>query len=353
MRASVWLTLVTLSSLACSESSPSQNVSTGGGGSLGAAGTSANGGTALSAASAGQAAGAGVGGASGASSGAGAGGAAGAGGSAGVGGTAGVTSSGGSAGSAAGAGGASGLGGAAGASAGASNSGGEGGASDGGAISVLVFSKTASYRHESIPVARTTLMNLAGPSNWTVTASEDASTFTDAGLAGIDVIVFLSTTGDILNEAQQGAFERFIRSGKGFVGIHAASDTEFDWPFFGELVGAYFSEHPDIQEATLEVEDATHPTMTGIPTTWTRTDEWYSFRENPRPSVNVLMTLDEASYSPGTSAMGPDHPIAWWLEYEGSRSFYTALGHTSESYADPVFVAHLARAIDWAARREP
>jgi type 1 glutamine amidotransferase len=342
--------LFTLSAFACSEASPSQQASAGGGaGSPGAAGSAASGGPAGGTASGGKSTAAGVGGGSGAAglsagTGSSAGGAE-AGAGAGVGGTTGGTS---------GTGGASGLGGAgSGGSAGSSNDGGEGGVSDGGPIDVLVFSKTEGYRHESIPVARTTLMNLAGTSSWTITASEDSSIFTDTGLAGIDVIVFLSTTGDILNEAQQAAFERFIRSGKGFVGIHAASDTEFDWPFFGELVGAYFSEHPDIQEARLEVEDATHPTTTGLPTTWTRTDEWYSFRENPRPNVNVLMTLDESSYSPGTSAMGPDHPIAWWLEYEGSRSFYTALGHTSESYADPVFVAHLARAIDWAARREP
>jgi len=184
-----------------------------------------------------------------------------------------------------------------------------------------------------------------------MTATEDAGFFIDTELAEFDVVVFLSTTGNVLDDTQQAAFERFIRAGNGFVGIHAASDTEYDWPFYGGLVGAYFREHPAIQAATLEVEDAAHATMMGVPSPWMRTDEWYSFKSNPRPNVHVLMTLDEGSYSPGSSAMGADHPITWLHEYEGGRAFYTALGHTAESYTDPSFMRMLTQAISWAAER--
>jgi cytochrome c len=218
-------------------------------------------------------------------------------------------------------------------------------------LEVLVFSKTAAYRHASIPDGIAALTSAGPAAGFTVTASEDASLFTDSGLANLDVVVFLSTTGDILDDDQQAAFERFIESGKGFVGIHSASDTEYDWAFYGALVGAYFREHPDIQPATLNLEDPSDPTLVGVPSPWTRTDEWYAFQSNPRPNVHVLMTLDESSYDPGTATMGPDHPITWSHEYAGGRAFYTALGHTSESYADPIFVGMLTRAIAWAAGR--
>lgn len=220
-----------------------------------------------------------------------------------------------------------------------------------GPLSVLVFSKTAAYRHDSIPDGIAALTNASADAGYTMAASEDASLFTDDGLAKLDVVVFLSTTGDILDDDQQAAFERFIERGGGFVGIHSASDTEYDWPFYGGLVGAYFREHPDVQPATLDVEAPDDPTMLGVPAPWTRTDEWYAFQSNPRPNVEVLMTLDESSYDPGTATMGGDHPITWCHEYEGGRAFYTALGHTPESYSDPIFVGILTRAIRWAGGR--
>lgn len=237
--------------------------------------------------------------------------------------------------------------GAGGASAGVSGSAGGGQAP----LSILVFSKTAGFRHDSIPDGIAALMSASSSAGYTMEASEDSSVFTDDGLATLDVVVFLSTTGDILDDAQQAAFERFIMRGKGFVGIHSATDTEYDWTFYGGLVGAYFREHPSIQPATLHVEAPSDPTMAGVPSPWTRTDEWYAFQSNPRPNVNVLMTLDETSYDPGTATMGDDHPITWYHEYEGGRAFYTALGHTSESYSDPIFVGILARAINWAGGR--
>jgi type 1 glutamine amidotransferase len=218
-------------------------------------------------------------------------------------------------------------------------------------LAVLVFSKTAAYRHDSIPDGQAALEKLGASSGWAVTTSDDASVFTDAELAALDVVVFLSTTGDVLDETQQAAFERFIRAGKGFVGIHSASDTEYDWPFYGELVGAYFREHPEIQAADLKLEDAGDPTTAGLPAIWTRTDEWYAFRDNPRPNVHVLLTLDESSYAPGAATMGDDHPVTWLHEYAGGRAFYTALGHTKQSYGEPLFLGMLERAIEWAGRR--
>jgi cytochrome c len=160
-------------------------------------------------------------------------------------------------------------------------------------------------------------------------------------------VVFLSTTGDILNATQKAAFERYIRSGGGFVGIHSASDTEYQWGWYGRLVGAYFASHPQIQQATIHIEDPAHPSTKDLPTVWQRTDEWYNFRSNPRGKVHVLATLDEATYSGGK--MGADHPIAWCQAIDGGRSWYTAMGHTVESYAEPLFRLHLLGGIESAA----
>ncbi len=218
-------------------------------------------------------------------------------------------------------------------------------------LAVLVFSKTAAYRHESIPEGVRALEEIGKELGWKVTATEDASVFSDEGLTGFDAVVFLMTTGDVLDASQQVAFERYINKGRGYVGVHSASDTEYEWPFYGALVGAYFKSHPEIQTATYRIEDREHPATRHLPSPWTRTDEHYTFRENPRGKVHVLLSLDEASYAPGEHAMG-DHPIVWCWELEGrGRSFYTALGHTKESYSDTDFQKHLAAAIAWAAGR--
>jgi type 1 glutamine amidotransferase len=228
---------------------------------------------------------------------------------------------------------------------------GSNGAETDGALGVLVFSRTAGYRHESIADGIAALSSLAGERAWQLVATEDAATFSDAGLEPFDVVVFLSTTGDVLGDSQQAALERFVRSGHGFVGIHAASDTEYDWPWYGALVGAYFRAHPAVQSATVRVDDASHAATSALPALWTRVDEWYAFQTNPRSYVNVLLTLDESSYTPGEGSMGADHPIAWYHAYDGGRSFYTALGHTRECYGEALFIAHLAGGIEWAAGR--
>lgn len=216
----------------------------------------------------------------------------------------------------------------------------------------LVFSRTQAYRHESIPTGVKALTELGKQRGWQVTATEDATAFSDAGLAPFNVVVFLSTTGDVLDDAQQAAFERFIRAGNGYVGIHAASDTEYDWPWYGQLVGAYFKAHPEIQTAKLVVEDSTHPSTAHLSAEWQRRDEWYGFRSNPRDQVQVLLRLDESSYTAGDGSMGTDHPIAWCREFDGGRAFYTGLGHTNESYAEAPFLDHVAGGVEWAARVE-
>jgi len=208
------------------------------------------------------------------------------------------------------------------------------------AARVLLFSETRGFRHPSIPDALTALEDLANSENITVDRADDSTgIFTDENLANYDAVVWALTSGDVLNADEQAAFERYIRSGRGYVGVHAASDTEYDWPWYGELVGAYFDRHPSIQTATQIVEDGSHSSTAHLGPSWTRTDEWYDFRSNPRERVNVLLTLDENSYS--GAEMGEDHPIAWFHEYDGGRSWYTGGGHTSESYSEPDFREHL------------
>ncbi|MGV9641685.1 ThuA domain-containing protein [Streptomyces sp. NPDC003514] len=215
------------------------------------------------------------------------------------------------------------------------------------AYRVLVFSKTAGFRHSSIDEGVAALRDLGAANNFTVTATEDAGAFTAANLSQFRAVVFLSTTGDVLDGAQQTAFEQYLGAGGGYVGVHAAADTEYDWPFYEGLAGALFQSHPAIQPATVKVEDRAHDATAHLGRTWQRTDEWYNYRTNPRSSAHVLASLDESSYSGGT--MSGDHPIAWCKDYAGGRAFYTGGGHTEESYADPAFRRHLLGGVRWAA----
>ncbi len=218
---------------------------------------------------------------------------------------------------------------------------------------VLVFSRTAGYRHDAIAPGIEAIRGLGASNGFAVEASEEPSIFNDAKLGEFDVVIWLSTTGDVLTGDQQAAFERYIRAGGSWVGVHAASDTEYDWAWYGQLLGggAYFVSHPVIQTVTLNVEAAAaaHASTAHLPASFQLEDEWYNFRVNPRSAVNVLMTLDEGSYQPGADAMGPDHPIAWYHEFEGGRAWYTALGHRQELYEDALFTGHLLGGIRWAA----
>ncbi|MEV7969521.1 ThuA domain-containing protein [Sphaerisporangium sp. NPDC088356] len=215
---------------------------------------------------------------------------------------------------------------------------------------ILVFSKTAGFRHSSIPNGIAAIQRLGTANGFTVVATEDAAAFTTANLAQYQAVVWLSTTGDVLNAAQQTAFQSYIAAGGGYVGIHAAADTEYDWPWYGGLVGAWFSSHPATQQATVRVEDRSNVSTSHLAPTWTRTDEWYNYRSNPRANVKVLAGLDETSYTGGT--MG-DHPITWCQNYGGGRSWYTGLGHTEESYADPAFTTMVLGGIQVAAGAKP
>lgn len=210
---------------------------------------------------------------------------------------------------------------------------------------VLVFSKTAGFRHDSIPEGVEAVRQLGRANGFTVDTTEDAGAFTGRNLSRYDAVVFMSTTGDVLDAAQQDAFEGFIRHGGGYVGVHAAADTEYDWAFYGGLAGAWFQNHPAIQPATVNVEDRAHPATSHLGRTWERTDEWYNYRSDPRDRAHVLASLDETSYTGGT--MNGDHPIAWCQDYQGGRAFYTGGGHTKESYADPAFRQHLLGGIRW------
>jgi cytochrome c len=213
----------------------------------------------------------------------------------------------------------------------------------------LVFSKTAGFRHASIPAGIAAIEALGTEHHFDVDTTEDSTLFTDENLAQYDVVIWLSTTGDVLNNAQQDAFERYIQAGGGYVGIHSASDTEYGWPWYGELVGAYFANHPANQTATIKVEDPAHASTAHLGPLWERFDEWYNFQTNPRGSVHVLASLDETSYNPGGGAMGAEHPIAWCHDYDGGRAWYTALGHTNESFVEAEFLEHLLGGIQTAA----
>jgi type 1 glutamine amidotransferase len=215
------------------------------------------------------------------------------------------------------------------------------------AFKVLVFSKTAGFRHDSIPDGIQAIRDLGAANDFAVDATEDSNAFSTANLGQYQAVVFLNTTGDVLNDNQQAAFQTYVDGGGGYVGVHSAADTEYSWPYYGQLMGAWFNNHPAIQRATVRNEDRAHAATAHLGATWSRTDEWYNYRSNPRPNVRVLQSLDESSYSGG--GMG-DHPITWCRPQSSGRAFYTGLGHTRESYADPSFRTLLLGGIRYAAK---
>jgi len=220
------------------------------------------------------------------------------------------------------------------------------------AARVLVFTKTMGFRHTSIPDGIQCVREiLRGTAE--VEATEDSSRFNDQDLARFSAVVFLSTTGDVLDPSQQSAFQRFIERGGGFAGIHAASDTEHDWPWFTDMIGARFIGHPPVQSATIIVEDRTHESTRRLPPRWERTDEWYRFHRNPRAidGIHVLASLDESTFDGG--GMDGDHPCAWWRKVGRGRCWYTAGGHTEESFQEPLFREHLRGGILWACGVDP
>jgi cytochrome c len=213
---------------------------------------------------------------------------------------------------------------------------------------VLVFTKTTGYVHESIPAGIAAIQKLGAENNFKVDTTRDASVFTEDGLSQYKAVIFLSTTGDVLNSDQQVAFERYIQAGGGFVGIHSAADTEYEWPWYGKLVGAYFKSHPhdpNVRSAVINVTDTTHQATRNLPVAWNRKDEWYNYR-NIFPGIKTLATLDENSYEGGDN--GDFHPIAWYHDFDGGRAFYTGGGHTNETYSEPLFLHHILGGIAYA-----
>ncbi|WP_209330050.1 ThuA domain-containing protein [Lunatimonas salinarum] len=217
---------------------------------------------------------------------------------------------------------------------------------------VLVFSKTSGYYHQSIPDGIAAIQRLGEAHGFEVDTTKNAALFTEEVLKEYDAVIFLSTTGNVLDHYQQADFERYIQAGGGFVGIHAAADTEYDWPWYAKMVGGNFLDHPgindphpNVQEGMLDVVDKTHSSTEFLPEKWGRKDEWYSYK-NFNEAVNVLITLDEDSYQGGVDT--GYHPIAWYHEYDGGRAFYTGGGHTSESFTEELFMKHILEGIRYA-----
>jgi cytochrome c len=212
---------------------------------------------------------------------------------------------------------------------------------------ILVFSKTRGWNHTSIPAGIAAIQKLGRENNFRVDTTKNAAYFNDDSLKHYQAVVWLSTTGNVLNQVQQAAFERYIQAGGGYMGIHAAADTEYDWPWYNKLVGGYFASHPsqsNVRKATVDVLDKNHPSTAHLPDKWERTDEWYNYR-SLYSDLHVLANLDENTYEGGIN--GSNHPIAWYHDFDGGRAYYTGGGHTDESYTEPLFVQHLLGALNW------
>lgn len=231
----------------------------------------------------------------------------------------------------------------------------------------LLVNKTNGYVHESIEAGTLAILKLGERHFFKVDVQPTDSLLTTALLRKYDVIILLNTTLDIFNEDEQKAFELFIQSGKGYVGVHAASDTEYNWDWYTQLVGRMFIIHPEKQTALLHITNHTFPGLEHFPDTLLWTDEWYEFGEATITGLHTLITVDEATYHPETvwknadtdkngkpmdrigKGMGAFHPIAWYHEFDGGRSFYTALGHMSAIYENQWFLDHLYGGIYYAA----
>jgi type 1 glutamine amidotransferase len=209
---------------------------------------------------------------------------------------------------------------------------------------VLLFTRTEGFVHDSVGPAAQALGIELHDRGYGVIATDNPALFTPDRLAVFDVVVFLSTTGDVLDPPHEAALRAWVEDGGGWVGVHSALDTEYGWPFYATLAGTRFASHPATQPATVHVEDGSHPATAHLPASWARTDEWYDTQANPRPGVQVLATVDESTYSGG--GMGSDHPIAWCDEVGGGQTFVTAMGHTSASWHDAVFVDHVVGGIE-------
>ncbi|MEU7800886.1 ThuA domain-containing protein [Micromonospora arborensis] len=227
------------------------------------------------------------------------------------------------------------------------------------AFRALLFTKTAGYRHDSIPAGITMFQQQAAANNFELVATEDSSVFTASNLATFDVIIMFQTSGMVwTSAAQRQAVEGYLASGKGIVGIHNATDMgiESEYPWWDQTIngGAHMPEHsPGVLPGTAIVADKQHPSTAGLPDRWNRSEEWYNFDSNPRGKVHVLVTADERTYNPGSRAMGPDHPISWCRNTAGGRVWATAMGHAIASYSETNFQNHVLGGVKWAAGNVP
>jgi type 1 glutamine amidotransferase len=210
---------------------------------------------------------------------------------------------------------------------------------------ILIFSKTNGYRHASIPVGIEAIKKLGQANGFDVDATEDSTWFRPDILHKYTALVFLSPTGKVFGPAEESALQDYIHHGGGYVGIHAAADCEYNFAWYGQLVGAYFKHHPKQQRAKLIIVDKNNPATASLPNPWERLDEWYDFRDIS-PAIHELIRIDESSYTGAET--GENHPMSWYHDFEGGRAFYTALGHTDESYSDPLYLGHLLGGIRYA-----
>jgi type 1 glutamine amidotransferase len=215
-----------------------------------------------------------------------------------------------------------------------------------GPFKLLIFSKAIYFRHPSIGPGIDAIKKLGAENGFGVTATDDVSQFSSPGLRPFQVVVFLNTMGTLLSDDQRAVFKSYIEAGNGFVGVHSATDTEHSWPWYGKLIGGYFNDHPDVQKATVHVVDHTSSATAGLPDSFEHVDEWYNFAPL-EPDLHFLITLDEKTYKGGT--MGANHPVSWYHDFDGGRSFYTEMGHPVECYRDALFLKHLLGGIVYAA----
>lgn len=220
----------------------------------------------------------------------------------------------------------------------------------------LLVTTTKGWHHESLHAGVLAIQQLGVKNFFDVTLWENPNGFNDKYLEQFQVVIFLNTTGDIFDTAQQKVMERFIKSGKGFVGIHSASDTEYDWDWYTKMVGRMFHIHPAVQTAKLKVIDAKFPGLQDFAEGKLWTDEWYDFTPEKISGLNYILAVDEATYNPKVNwgakksdGMGAMHPIAWYHNYDGGRAFYTALGHIPVIFSDQAFLNHVYAGILWAA----
>lgn len=209
---------------------------------------------------------------------------------------------------------------------------------------VLVLTEAQGFKHESISAGMDMFKAKQADWNIEVEQASESSMLSTLGITRFRIIVLLNTTGDLFTDNEQELLQDFVQNGGSILAIHAAADAEYNWPWYGQMLGALFKDHPHTQQATCHKTGISHPSVQNIPASWQRTDEWYNF-QSLSPANQVVLTIDETTYTGGTH--GAAHPISWYREFDGGKIFYTAMGHTSETYSEPLFLEHIKGAIEW------